>query len=194
MRNFPLTFSHLRASSTWKNIGIATLTGIAFLLICEPFLILDPALFFSDDDVRRLIPSMQVARGEIVHIWTLFDFSTTPFLFYLTHLLRDALGYPLECAALVGIAITIYKRATTGLILLSWLLPYFLLVGGLHTKTHSLYNPHASNAMSFGCLCLPHHWTMGTRALKNEMGHCITQSCYCDTNAHLRHHIYEHLP
>ncbi|MBT5831995.1 MAG: tetratricopeptide repeat protein [Candidatus Latescibacteria bacterium] len=129
-----LNFSLLRSSVVWKKIAIAVTTGVALLLICEPFLILDPTLFFSDDDARRLIPSMQIARGEIVHIWTLYDFSTTPFLFYFTHLLRDALGYPLECVALLGIIFTIYKRSTTGLILLGWLVPYFLLVGGLHTK------------------------------------------------------------
>ena len=129
-----VTVESLKTVQTWKKMGIATAVGIALLLICEPFLILDPSLFFSDSDARRLIPSMQIARGELIRIWTLYDFSTTPYLFYITHLLRDALGYPLELAAGIGIIVAIYQRSFVGLILLSWLIPYFLLVGGLHTK------------------------------------------------------------
>lgn len=143
-------FSRLRSAAVWKLIGIAVITGVAFLLVCEPFLILNPELFFSDDDARRLIPSMKIARGEIVHIWTLYDFSTTPFIFYFTHLLRDALGYPLECAALSGILFAIYKRSFTGLILLSWLIPYFLLVGGLHTKPIRYTTPMLPALCIFG--------------------------------------------
>lgn len=128
------SFQTLKKTETWKNILLATALGILVLLICEPLLILDPNLFFSDNDVRRLIPSMKVARGEIIRIWSLYDFSTTPYLFYVTHLLRDALGYPLEIAALLGIGGMLYKRPTIGILLLSWLIPYFLLIGGLHTK------------------------------------------------------------
>ena len=115
-------------------ILIATAIGITVALICEPFLILDPDLFFSDNDVRRLIPSMKIAQGEIVKLWTLFDFSTTPYTFYFTQLLPDAMGYPLAIAAVFGIGLALWTRNHTALILLSWLLPYFLLVGGLHTK------------------------------------------------------------
>ena len=119
---------------TWYHMGFAVLTGGAIALACEPLLVLDPVLFFSDSDVRRLLPSIQVAQGEIVRIWSLYDFSTTPFVFYLTHLLRDAMGYPLEIAALIGIILVVKQKNQTGLLLLSWLLPYFLMVGGLHTK------------------------------------------------------------
>jgi len=77
---------------------------------------------------------MQIAQGELIRIWTLFDFSTTPYLFYFTHLLRDALGYPLEITALIGVILTIKNRSKTGILLLCWLIPYLLLVGGLHTK------------------------------------------------------------
>jgi tetratricopeptide (TPR) repeat protein len=125
---------HLQSPNTWKKTGIAVATGMVFLFICEPFLILDPALFFKGTDTRQLVPSMQIAQGELIRIWTLYDFSTTPYLFYLTHLLRDALGYPLELTAGIGLLLAIYHRAPIGLILLGWIIPYFLTVGGLHTK------------------------------------------------------------
>ena len=134
LSSFTLTRLHLQSPATWKKIGIAVAMGVVFLLICEPFLILDPTLFFSDTDARQLLPSMQIAQGELVRIWALYDFSTTPYLFYVTHLLRDALGYPLELAAGLGIVFAIYQRSPIGLILLGWIIPYFLMVGGLHTK------------------------------------------------------------
>ncbi|MDA0711144.1 MAG: tetratricopeptide repeat protein [bacterium] len=131
---FGLSLAPFRSRRVWQKMAI-TLAGVVVLfLICEPYLLLDPDLFFSDSDARRLIPSMQIASGERVHMWTLFDFSTTPYLFYLTHILRDALGYPLELSALVGILLILRQRTTPGLLLLGWLIPYFLLVGGLHTK------------------------------------------------------------
>ena len=77
---------------------------------------------------------MKVARGEVVRIWTLYDFSTTPYLYYLTHLFHYALGRPLEVAALLGILLVVWRKERKGWVLLSFLLPYFLLVGGLHTK------------------------------------------------------------
>lgn len=148
----PLTFTrlHLQSPTVWKKIGVAVAIGIIVLLICEPFLILDPTLFFSNTDARRFIPSMQIAQGELVRIWTLYDFSTTPYLFYFTHLLRDALGSPLELAAIIGILLAIYQRSVMGFILLSWIIPYFLMVGGLHTKPIRYTTPLLPTLCIFG--------------------------------------------
>jgi len=141
---------HLQSLAVWKKIGIAVAVGIAILLICEPFIILDPTLFFSDTDARQFIPSMQIAQGDLIRIWTLYDFSTTPYLFYLTHLLRDALGYPLELCAGIGILLAISQRSVVGLILLSWIIPYFLMVGGLHTKPIRYATPLLPTLCIFG--------------------------------------------
>ena len=115
-------------------VGIAFLVAAITALGCEPLLILDPDYFFSTDDVRRLLPSLDVANGEAVRIWTLYDFSTTPYLYYVTHLFRYAMGTPLEIVCLVGLFTAIWKREKAGWVILGWLVPYFLLVGGLFTK------------------------------------------------------------
>ena len=118
----------------WKHLATTTVAGTITLLICEPFILLDPQHYFNATDVRSLTSSMRVAQGEIIRVWTLYDLNTTPFLFYITDLFRYALGLPLEIAALTGIFLALLKRNKPALLLLGWLVPYFLLVGGLHTK------------------------------------------------------------
>ena len=83
---------------------------------------------------RQFATSLQVARGEVVRVWTLYDFHTIPYLFYITHLFRYALGFPLELAGLLGLCLALVKRTQPAIILLGWFFAYFILVGGLHTK------------------------------------------------------------
>ncbi len=109
----------------------AVVIGVA--VVCEP-LLLKPGEFFSSKDMRNFLPSLRVAKGETIRIWGLYDFSTTPYLFFFTHLFRYALGTPLEIASLCGIALAIWKRQRGWWVLLAWLVPYFLMVAGLHTK------------------------------------------------------------
>ena len=90
----PFVIAHLwpgEVKVPWRNLvnskfGITFLTAAIIALGCQPLLVLDSDYFFGTDDVRRLLPSMEVASGEAVRIWTLFDFSTTPYLFYVTAL------------------------------------------------------------------------------------------------------------
>ncbi|MCZ6636106.1 MAG: glycosyltransferase family 39 protein [bacterium] len=134
----PFLIAHLwhRSWRTLLNVRVALfcLAAGVITLACEPFLLLDPGYYTDTENLRGFLPSMQVARGEVVRIWTLYDFSTTPYLYYITHLFRYALGAPLEIAALVGIFLGLWRREKCFWILLGWVLPYFLLVGGLHTK------------------------------------------------------------
>lgn len=129
-----LPFGQRLRELPYKHIGIAAGAGIAVLLVCEPFLLLNPQHYFDTSDIRMFAPSVQVARGELLRVWTLYDLNTAPYLFYITHLLRYALTIPLEIAGLAGIGLALWKRPAPALVILSWLVPYFLLVGGLHTK------------------------------------------------------------
>lgn len=106
---------------------------VAVAVICEP-LLLKPGEFLSSKDMRNFLPSMKVAKGETIRIWGLYDFATTPYLFFVTHLFRYALGTPLEIAALCGVALALWRRQRGWWVLLAWLVPYFIMVGGLHTK------------------------------------------------------------
>ena len=106
---------------------------IAVAVACEP-LLLKPGEFFSSKDMRNFLPSLKIAKGETVRIWALYDYATTSYLFFITHLFRYALGTPLEIAALCGVALALWKRQRGWWVLLAWLAPYFNMVGGLHTK------------------------------------------------------------
>ncbi len=131
----------VQAGRVWRRVGPAVtpralLCGavvVAVVVVCEP-LLLRPGEFFSSKDMRNFLPSMRVAKGQTIRIWGLYDFSTPPYLYFITHLFRYALGTPLEVAALCGVALAIWKRQRGWWVLLAWLAPYFLLVAGLHTK------------------------------------------------------------
>lgn len=127
----PINLSH---ADTLKRVGTVIGLGGIVLIACEPFIILNPSYYFEATDVRQFAASLQVARGEIVRVWTLYDFTTTPYLFYFTHLFRYALGFPLELAGLLGLGLALTKRTQPAIILFTWFAAYFLLVGGLHTK------------------------------------------------------------
>ncbi len=139
----PFLITHLwpqngRSQETWRTlmtpqILTCAVSALAVTLACEPFLILDPGHYFSHTELTRLMPSLKVAKGEQVVIWSLFDFSTTPYLFYFTHLFRYALGVPLEIVALLGVLLALARRRRHELVILGWIIPYFLTVGGLHT-------------------------------------------------------------
>ena len=138
----PFLLAHLWPSSgriPWRNL--LTLRVLLFFisaaivaLACEPFLVTDPGRYTETSGVRGFLPSIQIARGERIRVWTLFDFSTTPYLFYFTHLLKSALGTPLEIFACLGAILALWHRSRTAWLILAWVLPYFLMVGGLHTK------------------------------------------------------------
>ncbi|MDE2999745.1 MAG: glycosyltransferase family 39 protein [Gemmatimonadota bacterium] len=125
-------WSLLRQAFTPRALLCAAVV-VVVAVICEP-LLLKPGEFLSSKDMRNFLPSMKVAKGETIRIWGLYDFSTTPYLFFVTHLFRYALGTPLEIAALCGVALAVWRRQRGWWILLAWLVPYFITVGGLHTK------------------------------------------------------------
>ncbi len=125
-------WTHLKRAFTPRALLCAAVV-VVVAVICEP-LLLKPGEFLSSKDMRNFLPSMKVAQGETIRIWGLYDFSTTPYLFFVTHLFRYALGTPLEIAALCGVALAVWRRERGWWVLLAWMVPYFFMVGGLHTK------------------------------------------------------------
>ena len=59
-------------------------------------------------------------------MWTLYDFGTTPYLFYLTDLLPTAQGVPVFAASILGLMWAVRRRTWDAVFLLAWVLPYFL--------------------------------------------------------------------
>lgn len=99
-----------------------------------PFLLVDQDQLYRGDDQRDFAPSVEVVVGAEIRMWTLYDFSTIPYLFYLTDLLPTAQGWPLYLVSLLGLWWALRRRTWDAVFLLAWVLPYFLVVGGLFTK------------------------------------------------------------
>lgn len=127
-----LVFRSVRPAFTPRALLCGVIV-LAVMVVCEP-LLLRPGEFLGSQDMRNFLPSVRVTQGEMVRIWVLYDFSTTPYLYFFTHLFRYALGTPLEIAALCGFVLTLWRREREWWVLLAWLVPYFLLVGGFHAK------------------------------------------------------------
>ncbi len=103
-------------------------------IACEPFSVLEPGRFFGDDVLLTWRQSLKVSLGEVVFPWSLYDMGTTPFLFHLTDLLPYSLGLPLFAASVAGCLLAVLLRDRAALVLLSWIVVYFVAVGGHHLK------------------------------------------------------------
>ena len=147
----PYVFAHLsQPGDTFRTIldrltsrvGVlfsarSILTAAIVLVIATastPFLLLDQDQLYESHDQRDFAPSVDVVVGKEPRMWTLYDFSTTPYLFYVTDLLPTAQGVPLFLCTLLGIGWAARRRTWDALLLLAWILPYLLVVGCLFTK------------------------------------------------------------
>ncbi len=119
-------------------VSVRTCLFFASLLLvavaCEPFSVLEPGRFFGGDVLLTWRESLKVSLGEVVFPWSLYDMGTTPFLFHLTDLLPYSLGLPLFAASAAGCVLAVVLRNRAALVLLSWIVVYFVAVGGHHLK------------------------------------------------------------
>ena len=118
----------LATKPPWVGGGAALVT----LLIFQPYLLFDPSLLVRAESTDDLGFSLQVARGEILRIWTLADVHTAPYLHYWTDLFPLACGWPLTLGFAGAVGHALWRRQNGLLLLFCGL--YFAQVGGLHTK------------------------------------------------------------
>ena len=112
----------------WVAGGAALVT----LLVFQPYLLFDPNLLVRAESTDDLGFSLQVARGEILRIWTMADVHTAPYLHYWTDLFPLACGWPLTLGFAGAIGHALWRRQNGLLLLFCGL--YFAQIGGLHTK------------------------------------------------------------
>lgn len=123
----------LRSLVSVRNcLFFATLFLVA--IASEPFSVLEPGRFFGEGELLTWRQSLRVSLGEVVFPWSLYDMGTTPFLFHLTDLLPYSLGLPLFAASVAGCLLAVILRNRAALVLLSWIVVYFVAVGGHHLK------------------------------------------------------------
>ncbi|MEE2753923.1 MAG: tetratricopeptide repeat protein [Candidatus Latescibacterota bacterium] len=142
-------FWHLGDQSIWESyhklrerahnlLSFPTFTcgffALIIVVLATPTLMTAPEGFFSLGDQRNFLPSVDVAIGKSVRLWNLYDFTTTPYLFYITDLFPAAIGTVAALAAAVGLIMLGYLPNRTLILMLAWSIPYFLVTGGLFTK------------------------------------------------------------
>lgn len=130
LRRPRLALSDLASPQT----GVFVLSMAGAALACEPFSVLDLQLFLGRGAVLTWMKSLEVSLGGSIFSWSLYDFGTTAFLFHLTDTIPYALGLPLFAASLGGCVMAIARRDRPALVVLSWIVIYFLAVGGHHLK------------------------------------------------------------
>lgn len=86
--------------------------------------------------------------GEAMMRGSYHFIGTPPYLYQVFNLFPAAMGVPLEAAAFLGCAWALCRRRREDLLLLSFVLPYFLIVGQFQTK----YIRYFVTWMPFACL------------------------------------------
>ena len=106
----------------------------ATVLILQPYLLTAPELLQRTSAGTDFYYAAQVARGELLPIWSLADYHTTSYLYHWTSLWPDAVGWPVALCFFLGVIYAAVRIERRELPLLLWAGIYFALVGGFHTK------------------------------------------------------------
>jgi uncharacterized membrane protein len=123
------------SDSLYRVMGHAVAGGVVAAVVfvaLTPYAIIDAGEFIADTTWEA-----DIAREAGKMPYTIQYIGTTPFIYELRHSLPWALGIPLAAAAVMGVGYSIYRTLKRregwrgDLLLLAWILPNFLLVGGL---------------------------------------------------------------
>jgi hypothetical protein len=116
--------------------GLAVLIPVALLTVAlaEPYIFIDWGTFVAD---MRFVRDVIVTRSTDMP-WTRQFIDTTPYLYQIRHLSIWGMGLPLAIAAWGGLLFTlataVMRRRKSDLLLLSWIVPFFLIAGGMEVK------------------------------------------------------------
>ncbi|MBI2916833.1 MAG: glycosyltransferase family 39 protein [Chloroflexi bacterium] len=117
-------------------LGGLLVTGAAAGLtaaIAQPYALLDWPTYFVDT-----LRESQMARRIIDMPYTRQYINTPAYLYPIQQLVTWGMGLPLGLAALGGVVYSLWqgavRRQRNDLLLLAWVVPYFLLVGGFQVK------------------------------------------------------------
>jgi hypothetical protein len=115
--------------------------ALATLLLLQPYMILDPMLYFGRDGVGNLVNAAAIATGKIPRIWTLYDSAQTPYWYHLTSLMAHAVGPALQVAGLAGLLWLANRRRSADLVCLAFVLSFVLVIGRLEAKNIRYLTP-----------------------------------------------------
>jgi asparagine N-glycosylation enzyme membrane subunit Stt3 len=120
--------------SSLKGLAIVVPVAIITIVVTEPYIFIDWNEFVTQTGwVRDAV----VTRASDLP-WTRQFIDTTPFLYHIRHLSIWGMGLPLAIVACAGLlftlALAIKRHRKPELLLLSWILPFFLIVGVMEVK------------------------------------------------------------
>ena len=96
-----------RSSSRNAGLVLVALIVVLFLVILQPFLVINPSILWTGDNVLVFARAASIIRGDELQIWTLQDLHTVPFLLHWTRLLPLGVGYPMTLALALGLVVGI---------------------------------------------------------------------------------------
>ncbi|MCE5300006.1 MAG: DUF2298 domain-containing protein [Spirochaetia bacterium] len=124
----------------WLFLAWAAVVAFAAFFICMPHALLDFEKFMQDQNAQKNI--LITGTGDVPYNRQYIN--TTPFIFYIKNLVLYTMGIPAASLAWLGIGfylIAFFKKLFQGkfehreiLLLFSWMIPYFLVVGGSFAK------------------------------------------------------------
>jgi hypothetical protein len=128
------SFRPRHIKSGLKGLAIVIPVAIITIVVTEPYIFIDWNEFVVQTGwVRDAV----VTRASDLP-WTRQFIDTTPFLYQIRQLSIWGMGLPLAIAACAGLlftlALAIKRHRKSELLLLSWILPFFLIVGVMEVK------------------------------------------------------------
>jgi len=128
------SFNPGHIKSGLAGLAIVILVAVITIVVTEPYIFIDWNEFVAQTSwVRDAV----VTRASDMP-WTRQYIDTTPYLYHIRHLSIWGMGLPLAIAAwgglLLTLALAIKRRRKSELLLLSWMLPFFLIVGAMEVK------------------------------------------------------------
>jgi len=127
----------------------------AVLLAAVAFVAINPYIFINFDKFQGSFDyEYKHVTGVIKPEWTIYFLGTEPFFYHLESVLFWAMGPLLEAVCVLGVFYALWRHRKQDLLLLSWVIPYFLNVGGWYVKFSRYMIPLLPLLCVFGAMAL----------------------------------------
>ena len=128
------SFRPSRIKGSLALLAIVVLVAVITVTVVEPYIFIDWDKFVADTTFVR---DAVVSRASDM-AWTRQFIDTTPFWYQIRNLSIWGMGVPLAAAAWSGLLFTLAvaarRRRKPDLLVLSWILPFFFIVGSMEVK------------------------------------------------------------
>jgi len=117
----------VRSRELWLAAGCA----LAAVLMINPYILSNPLLMQQAKGYQDFGLALRVGSGDILQIWTLFDYHSIPYITVLTQLLPPSIGWPLTLLTPLAMGYAFWHGTWPTRALLLWCGIHLFLIGGL---------------------------------------------------------------